>query len=61
MSAPAPVSVVIVTHNEGELLASTVASFLASLPEGGEIVVVDDLSTDGSAGQLPAESIPTSI
>lgn len=43
------VSVVLASHNEGEQLRRTVSSLLATLPRGGEIVVVDDRSTDGSA------------
>jgi LPS sulfotransferase NodH/GT2 family glycosyltransferase len=52
-SARAPhISVVVVSHNEGEHLQCTVESLLASLPPTGEVVVVDDLSTDGSADGL---------
>jgi GT2 family glycosyltransferase len=47
-----PLSVVVVSHNEGGNLLSTVESLLASLPPGGEIVVVDDCSTDASADHL---------
>ena len=46
------VSVVVVSHNEGEYLGRTVESLLASLPAGGEIIVVDDGSTDGSTDCL---------
>jgi GT2 family glycosyltransferase len=46
------VSVVIASLNEGALLRSTVDSFAASLPPRGEIIVVDDASTDGSADFL---------
>lgn len=46
------VSVVITTHNEGEHLRRTIDNLLAMLPTGGEIVVVDDASTDGSTGFL---------
>jgi GT2 family glycosyltransferase len=49
----ATVSVVITSHNEGEYLAYTVESLLRHLPAGGEILVVDDASTDGSAERLP--------
>jgi len=51
-STPQTVSVVVVTLNEGEYLRRTVDSFLASLPAGGQIIVVDDGSTDGSADFL---------
>ena len=46
------VSVVIVSHNEGDLLRKTVDSFLGSSSVPDEIVVVDDRSTDGSADFL---------
>jgi GT2 family glycosyltransferase len=50
--APATVSVVIVTLNEGSNLRTTVESYRRTLPEGSEIVVVDDGSDDGSTGFL---------
>ena len=37
-------SVVIPTHNRPELLRRAVASVLVALPEGAEILVVDDAS-----------------
>ena len=43
------VSVVIASRNEGELLRRTVDSFLETLPERSESVVVDDCSNDASA------------
>jgi GT2 family glycosyltransferase len=43
------VSVVIASCNEGECLRLTVENLLAGLPSDGEIIVVDDGSTDGSA------------
>jgi glycosyltransferase involved in cell wall biosynthesis len=46
------VSIVITSLNEGELLRQTVDNHLARLPRDGEIVVVDDGSTDGSADFL---------
>lgn len=46
------VSAVVVSHNEGDHLRRTVDSLLAGLPPDGEIVVVDDGSTDGSADCL---------
>lgn len=52
-----PVSVVIPSHNEGTQLLSTVDSILAGLPVGGEIVVVDDNSTDGSPERLDHSSV----
>ena len=46
------VTVVIVTHNEGENLRRTVDGFRKSIAEGDEIVIVDDFSTDGSVDFL---------
>ena len=45
-------SVVVPSHNEGANLRRTVNSLLAGLPDDGEIIVVDDQSTDGSADSL---------
>lgn len=45
-------SLVIISLNEGESLRRTIDNQLARLPSGGEIVVVDDGSTDGSADFL---------
>ncbi len=47
-----PASIVITSLNEGELLRQTVDHHLTRLPRGGEIVVVDDGSSDGSADFL---------
>jgi GT2 family glycosyltransferase len=52
-----PVSVVIPSHNEGTQLLETVDCVLENLPVGGEIVVVDDASTDGSADRLTHPSV----
>jgi len=46
------VSAVVVSHNEGDRLRRTVHGLMATLPRDGEIVVVDDASTDGSADFL---------
>jgi GT2 family glycosyltransferase len=51
------VSVVIPTHNEGTQLLETVDSLLVGLPAGGEVVVVDDSSTDGSADRFNHPSV----
>lgn len=51
-SASASVSVVVVSHNEGDNLRRTIHSLLAGLPADGEIIVVDDCSTDGSTACL---------
>ena len=45
-------SVIVVSHNEGEYLRRTVESLISDLPSDGEIVVVDDGSTDGSSDGL---------
>lgn len=48
--APPPgVSVVIPARNEAAALPATLASVFAGLPPGGEVIVVDDGSTDGTA------------
>jgi GT2 family glycosyltransferase len=47
-ASPAPVAVVIATHNRGPELLSTLAR-LGALPEQPPIVVVDNGSTDGTA------------
>jgi GT2 family glycosyltransferase len=46
------VSVVVVTHNEGDNLRPTLNGLLAELPDQAELVVVDDQSTDGSTAFL---------
>ena len=43
------ISVVVISRNEGKELTRTVENFDDTLPSGGEIIVVDDGSTDGSA------------
>jgi len=45
-------SVVVVTHNEGSMLRNTIDNFLATLPSGSELIVVDDQSSDGSTDFL---------
>lgn len=52
MKALRPLSVVVITRNEGAELRRTVENLEATLPEGGEVVVVDDGSSDGSADHL---------
>lgn len=47
------VSVIVPSYNEGPYLLQTVDSLLAGLPADGELIVVDDHSTDGSAESLP--------
>lgn len=46
------ISVVVITHNEGLNLRTTVENLLDTLPLGSEILVVDDRSSDGSADFL---------
>ena len=48
----AKISVVVISRNEGRELKRTVENFDHTLPAGGEIIVVDDGSTDGSADQV---------
>ena len=48
----ARISVVVISRNEGRELKRTVENFDHTLPAGGEIIVVDDGSTDGSADQV---------
>jgi GT2 family glycosyltransferase len=59
LSGVPSVSVVVPTLNEGDLLRRTVEALRASLPADGEIIVVDDGSTDGSTDFLanPGERI----
>jgi GT2 family glycosyltransferase len=45
------IGAIIVSRDEGADLRRTVHSALATLPKGSDIVVVDDGSTDGSAGR----------
>jgi len=52
LKAASPLSVVVISRNEGAELRRTVENLEDTLPEGGEIVVVDDGSTDGSAAHL---------
>lgn len=47
-------SVVVITHNEGKYLRRTVESLGRGLPADGEMIVVDDGSTDGSTRGLQA-------
>jgi glycosyltransferase involved in cell wall biosynthesis len=46
------ISVVVISRNEGKELQRTVENFDQTLPAGGEIIVVDDGSTDGSADRV---------
>ncbi len=48
-------SIVIPTKDRPRLLASAVGSALAALPEGAEVLVVDDRSTPPAADSLPAD------
>jgi len=52
MNSRKRISVVVITRNEGTFLRRTVENFEDTLPDGSEIVVVDDGSTDGSARHL---------
>jgi GT2 family glycosyltransferase len=46
------VSLIVASHNEGAWLRKTVDSLAGTMPPGGEILVVDDKSTDGSVDRL---------
>src|SRR5208337_4579078 len=48
----ASVSVVIPTYNRGELLIETIESILAQTAKPGEVIVVDDGSTDDTQERL---------
>ncbi|MDN5863898.1 MAG: glycosyltransferase family 2 protein [Gammaproteobacteria bacterium] len=49
-------SVIIPTHNRGELTVRAVSSVLSNVPADGlEVIIVDDASTDGSTQALSAE------
>jgi glycosyltransferase involved in cell wall biosynthesis len=50
----ARVSVVVITYNDAGHVAAAVESALAQGDEVGEVLVVDDCSTDGTAGVLAA-------
>ncbi len=49
------ISVVVISRNEGSELPRTVQSFDATLPPSGEIIVIDDGSTDGSVDRALAK------
>ena len=50
-ASAAGVSVVIIAHNEGDMVRETVRNYRRNLGAEAEIVVVDDGSTDGSCGE----------
>src|SRR5687767_4696247 len=50
----ASVSAVVVAHDEGDALARTVHALLGTLPEDGEVIVVDDDSGDAAPASLAA-------
>jgi len=52
MARRPPISVIVVTLNEGDYLRQTVEHLERSLPSDSEIIVVDDGSTDGSVAGL---------
>ena len=54
------VSVIVISLNEGEYLQRTVDSLRPTLPPGGEVIVVDDGSTDGSTDFLRPFRAPIS-
>ena len=57
---PPPLSVVVVTHDSREAVASTLPPLLAQLRDGDELIVVDNGSADGTP-ELVAELAPGAI
>jgi GT2 family glycosyltransferase len=57
----ARISAVVVSRNEGDELRLTVENLADTLPEGSEIVVVDDGSTDGSSRFLLRRRAPARL
>ncbi len=55
------ISTVVLARNEGENLRRTVCRLQATLPETGEIVVVDDGSEDGCADFLASGDAPARL
>ena len=51
-SRPTTISVVVISRNEGVFLRRTIENLEDTLPEGSEILVIDDGSTDRSADYL---------
>lgn len=52
--AALPISVVIPARNEAETIAGCIAAALAQAPPAGEVVLVDDRSTDATAARARA-------
>ena len=51
------ISVVIPALNEGSYLQRTADNLRATLPQGSEVIVVDDGSTDGCADDLQQSAL----
>jgi len=52
-----PVSIVVITRDEGEYLARTVQSLIRDLGPSDEVIVVDDGSTDGSTDSIESDRV----
>jgi len=55
MAGEISISVIIASRNEGSFIAATVENLLAGLPPDGEVIVVDDATTDGSIAAIRAD------
>jgi len=62
MSAVPRVSVVVVTHNNSLLIGDCLRAIFASLPhDGGEVIVVDNASTDDTLAAIGRTDLPVEL